>query len=135
MTILLADLAVRYGCELHGDPDTEISAVGSLQEAGEGAISFLANPVYRKFLSATKASAVILSKELASECPVASLVAADPYLTYALIAAEIHPLPALKVGVHPAAVVSESAIVPSSCEIVLPDSISSVQTSRGDTNR
>lgn len=117
MTILLADLAVRYGCELHGDPDTKISAVGTLQEAGEGAISFLANPGYRKFLSTTKASAVILSKELAAECPVASLVAADPYLSYALIAAEIHPLPALKAGVHPAAVVSESAVVPPSCEI------------------
>ncbi|MCP3999730.1 MAG: UDP-3-O-(3-hydroxymyristoyl)glucosamine N-acyltransferase [Gammaproteobacteria bacterium] len=117
MTILLAELAVRYGCELHGHPDTEISAVGTLKDAREGEISFLANPGYRKFLATTQASAVILSKELAAECPVACLVAADPYLAYARIAAELHPLPELNAGVHPAAVVSESAVIPSSCEI------------------
>jgi UDP-3-O-[3-hydroxymyristoyl] glucosamine N-acyltransferase len=117
MTILLADLAVRYGCELHGDPDTEIFAVGTLEEAGAGAITFLANPGYRKFLAETKASAVILSEDMAAECPVACLIAADPYLSYALIAAELHPAPDLKVGVHPAAVVSDTAVIPASCEV------------------
>jgi UDP-3-O-[3-hydroxymyristoyl] glucosamine N-acyltransferase len=117
MTILLADLAVRYGCELHGDPDTEISGVATLEDAGAGTISFLANPGYRKYLDKTKASAVILAADFAAECPVACLVAADPYLTYARIAAELHPDPALVTGIHPAAVVNETAVVPASCEI------------------
>lgn len=117
MTILLADLAVRYGCELHGDPDTEISGVATLKDAAAGTISFLANPGYRKYLDKTKASAVILAADFAAECPVACLVAADPYLTYARIAAELHPDPALVTGIHPAAVVNETAVVPASCEI------------------
>ena len=117
MTILLADLAVRYGCELHGDPDIEISGVATLEDAGAGTISFLANPGYRQYLDKTKASAVILSADFAAECPVACLVAADPYLTYARIAAEIHPEQALVTGVHPAAVVAETAVVPASCEV------------------
>ena len=117
MMILLADLAVRYGCELHGDPDTEITSVGTLHAASAGNITFLANPGYRKFLAETKASAVILAADLAKECPVACLVAADPYLTYARIAAELHPAPALNSGVHPAATVDQTAVVPGSCEI------------------
>jgi UDP-3-O-[3-hydroxymyristoyl] glucosamine N-acyltransferase len=117
MTILLADLAVRYGCELRGDPDTEISGVATLEDAGVGKISFLANPGYRKFLDKTNASAVILSEDMAAECPVACLIASDPYLTYARIAAEIHPDPALVTGIHPAATVNETAVVPASCEV------------------
>lgn len=117
MAIQLADLAVRYGCELQGAPDIEITGVGSLEAAGSGCISFLANKGYRKFLGATRASAVILTEELSAECPVACLIADDPYLVYARIALELHPMPELKVGVHSSAVVAEGTVVPPSCEI------------------
>ena len=117
MAILLAELATRFGCDLHGDPDTEISRVATLAAATAGSISFLANPGYRKHLADTAASAVILKENLVSECPTNCLVADDPYLTYARIAAEIHPLPQPAGAVHPSAVIGEGGSIPASCEI------------------
>lgn len=117
MAIRLADLAVRYGCELHGDPDREVSCVGTLETAGPNAITFLANPQYRKQLAATGAAAVILAPEVAADCPVASLVTTNPYAVYAAIAAELHPLPLLNAGVHPLASVSSSAVIGAGSEI------------------
>jgi UDP-3-O-[3-hydroxymyristoyl] glucosamine N-acyltransferase len=117
MAILLAELATRYGCDLHGDPDTEISRVATLGAATAGCISFLANPGYRKYLADTTASVVILKENFVSECPTACLVADDPYLTYAHIAAEIHPLPQSAGTVHRSAVLGEGSSIPASCEI------------------
>ncbi len=42
MAIRLAELAVRYGCELHGDPDQEISTVGTLESAGPESPAYIA---------------------------------------------------------------------------------------------
>jgi UDP-3-O-[3-hydroxymyristoyl] glucosamine N-acyltransferase len=117
VAIVLAELAVRYGCELHGDPDLEVVSVATLAEAQAGAIAFLANPGYKKFLADTQATAVILNKAAAEDCKVACLVTDNPYAVYAGIAAELHPQPALVPGIHPQAVVGEGTRVPDSCEI------------------
>ena len=117
MAIRLADLAVRYGCELHGDPDREVSCVGTLDAAGPNAISFLANPQYRKQLATTSAAAVILGPDAAADCPVPSLVTTNPYAVYAAVAAELHPLARLNAGVHPRASVSSSAVIGAGSEV------------------
>jgi UDP-3-O-[3-hydroxymyristoyl] glucosamine N-acyltransferase len=117
VAIRLADLAVRYGCELHGDPDREVSCVGTLESAGPAAIAFLANPQYRKQLATTGAAAVILTAEAVADCPVPSLVATNPYAVYAAVAAELYPLPLLNEGVHPQASVSSSARIGAGSEV------------------
>jgi len=65
VAIRLAELAVRYGCELHGDPDLEVVSVGTLADAQAGNIAFLANQGYKKYLTETQATAVILNKSAA----------------------------------------------------------------------
>jgi UDP-3-O-[3-hydroxymyristoyl] glucosamine N-acyltransferase len=105
----LADLAVRFGCELRGDPDTVVDRVAPLQDAGPGALSFLANPQYRRHLPATRASAVVLDPSTADQCPVAALVARNPYAIYARVAQLLYPVPAVAGGRHPSAVVESGA--------------------------
>ncbi|MBD3225807.1 MAG: UDP-3-O-(3-hydroxymyristoyl)glucosamine N-acyltransferase [Caldithrix sp.] len=58
----LYEIAELLDGELHGPNDLEIQGVSKIDEAGTGDISFISNPKYRKFLSQTKASAVILNK-------------------------------------------------------------------------
>ena len=111
MAVALAELAVRFGCSLRGDPDVQVERVATLGHASAGAISFLANPRYRGQLERTRASAVILAAEHAQRCPVAALIAADPYATYARVAALLHPLPRPAPGVDPRAVVAADAQV------------------------
>lgn len=111
MGMSLAMLAVRHGCELRGDPDTIVDHVATLAGAGPGALAFLANPRYRTQLAATRASVVVLDAESAAACPVACLVSGNPYLSYAGIAAELHPPPPLRPGVAAQACVAGSAVL------------------------
>lgn len=115
--LTLGQLAVRFGLELRGDPDARVGSVATLQAARPGTVAFLANPKYRRHLAGTAATAVILDAASAAECPVAALVAKNPYATYARIAALLHPTPVLPPGVHPSAVVDPEAHVPASAHV------------------
>jgi UDP-3-O-[3-hydroxymyristoyl] glucosamine N-acyltransferase len=111
MPVRLGELAVRFGCELRGDPDASVERVATLQDARAGALSFLANPKYRKHLGTTGASAVVLDAASAAECPTNALIASNPYATYARIAQLLHPEPSFSGGRHPTAVVDAAATV------------------------
>jgi UDP-3-O-[3-hydroxymyristoyl] glucosamine N-acyltransferase len=78
MPVRLAELAVRFGCELRGDPDALVERVAPLAEATPGSVAFLANPRYRRFLAGTRATAVVLDPVTAEQCPVSALVSRNP---------------------------------------------------------
>ena len=80
---LCTDLDIR----IQGDPACLIEGVATIQAGLPGRISFLMNPLYKKYLPMTKASAVILLEEDAAICPVNALICKDPYFAYAKIAA------------------------------------------------
>jgi UDP-3-O-[3-hydroxymyristoyl] glucosamine N-acyltransferase len=117
MSLSLGELAVRFGCELRGDPDTHVERVAPLANADERSIAFLANPRYRAQLAATRAGAVVLNAASADECPTAVLLCDNPYATFARIATILHPLPQLEPGVHPSAVVAASARIDPSAQV------------------
>jgi len=117
MEVTLGELAVRFGCELRGDPQARVDSVGSLSHAGARAVTFLANPRYVEQLKDTRAGAVILDAKAAAQSPVAVLVAANPHATYARIATLLHPDPPLNPGVHPQASVASGARIDPSAEI------------------
>ena len=117
MRVSLGELAVRFGCELRGDPDTPVERVATLANAAPGTLSFLANPRYRPQLNATRAAAVVLTAAAAENCPVAVLVCENPYATYARIATLLHPPAPLEPGTHPSALIAPSAHVDPSAQV------------------
>ena len=117
MSVSLGELAVRFGCELRGDPQVRIERVATLANADATALSFLANPRYRPQLGATRAAAVVLAAEAAADCPTHALLAANPYATYARIAALLHPTPAVEPGVHGSALVAPDARIDPSAHV------------------
>ncbi len=80
ITMKVSDIAHSLGLILNG-PDCEVSGVNTLESAGPGEISFLANPKYIPLLAETRASAVIVSEEFADRVTTA-LVSANPYLDF-----------------------------------------------------
>lgn len=74
-------IAEQLGLTLKGE-DREITGINTLENAGPGDLSFLANPKYAQFLSATRAGAVIVSEDHAGEVATA-LVSANPYFDFA----------------------------------------------------
>lgn len=105
MRITLQQLAREIGCELHGDSHCVITGVATLQNAGAGRVSFLANAKYRNHLKTTQASAVILRPQDLASCPVNALVCNNPYLAYARAARLLNPESLPSAGIHPSAVI------------------------------
>jgi len=117
MTVTLGELAVRFGCELRGDPAATVDSVAALSQAGPRSVTFLANPKYVDQLSGTRAGAVILDAKSAGDATVPVLVAANPHATFARVATLLHPDPPRRPGVHPNATVEAGASVDPTSEI------------------
>ena len=109
MSVSIGELAVRFGCELRGDPGVEVERVATLAEADAQSVAFVANPRYRTQLASTRAAVVVLDEASAAGCPCAALISANPHATFARIAAVLHPAPAGTPGVHPSAIVAPGA--------------------------
>lgn len=82
-TQTLGQLAQYVGGKVCGDPNVVIKSASTLESGGEGDISFLANRKYTSLLSTTKASAVVVAKEI--ESPASLLVTDDPYYAFTQI--------------------------------------------------
>ncbi len=107
----LDDMARGIGAQLRGDGSARVEGLATLENAGPGRLSFLANRKYKNFLANTRATAVILEAEFADQCPVAALVCDDPQLAYAKAARMLYPEPPVQGGIHPSAIVHETAQV------------------------
>lgn len=70
---------------VEGDGEVKINTIAKIEEGHPGAISFLANPKYSRFIYTTGSSAVLVSKDFVPEQPVsATLIRVDdPYATVA----------------------------------------------------
>lgn len=102
-------IAERLGLTLKGE-DREITGINSLGNAGPGDISFLANPKYAQFLSATRAGAVIISEDHADKVATA-LVSASPYFDFARAVGFFAKPQGSFSGISPLASVDKDAIL------------------------
>ncbi|HXG53427.1 MAG TPA: UDP-3-O-(3-hydroxymyristoyl)glucosamine N-acyltransferase [candidate division Zixibacteria bacterium] len=113
-TKTLSELARAVGGEVLGDGGLVITKVAPIDEAGPGAITFLANPRYAKHLERTRASAVIVGRgaiPAAAKPGPALLKAADPYVAFAKVLQLFHPAPRRRAGVSAGAHVDPEARV------------------------
>jgi UDP-3-O-[3-hydroxymyristoyl] glucosamine N-acyltransferase len=115
--LTLGAIAERFGLELRGDGDGRIEGVDTLAHAGPGRLGFLANPRYRSQLAGTRAGAVVLGADDADACPRPCLVAPDPYVAFARIAALFETRPAAAPGIHANAVVEDGARIAAGASI------------------
>ena len=106
----LQELAKFIDGRVIGDPLIRIRGLGTLETAGEGQITFLANPKYACKVATTKASAVVLSSEAISygcNC----IVVANPYLAFARLLTLFTTRPRIARGVMKGAFVGENVII------------------------
>jgi UDP-3-O-[3-hydroxymyristoyl] glucosamine N-acyltransferase len=105
----LSEIASRLGARLeNGSPDTEISGVAGIEEAGEHQLTFIANRKYAAAARTTRASAVIVSEDFPAGST-AVLRSKNPYLAFARALEVFYQPPQYAPGVHPTAVVHSSA--------------------------
>jgi UDP-3-O-[3-hydroxymyristoyl] glucosamine N-acyltransferase len=114
----LAEVAAAAEAEAQ-TRDLMLTGVAPLQTAEPTEVSFLDNRKYASALAATRAGAVIVHPDMAERMPptAVAMVATEPYVAWAKVAALFHPLPPARPGVHPSAVVAPDAAVDASAEI------------------
>ena len=113
----VSELAERFSLRVHGDGSRLVDGVGTLAGAGPDQLTFLSNSKYASQLAHTRAGTVVLREADAAQCPASALIARDPYVAYAKIAALFERLPAAPAGVHPSAVVAPTARVSESASV------------------
>jgi len=92
----------------NGSPDTEITGLNGIDQAGPGELTFISNPKYAAAARTTKASAVIVAEDFPA-ISAAMLRAKDPYLAFAKALELFHQPPSYAPGIHPSAVIHPTA--------------------------
>ncbi len=94
----------------NGSPETDITGLNGIDQAGPGELSFVSNPKYAAAARSTRASAVIVAEDFPA-IPAAMLRAKDPYLSFARALELFHQPVRYAPGMHPTAVLHPTAKV------------------------
>jgi len=105
----LAEIAAELDGEVVGNGEVEISGVARIEDARDGEITFIANPKYTKYLKETKASAVIVSGEIAEVADKSLLLVKNPYFAFLKTVTLFHPqAPLIEEGIHHTAIIGQN---------------------------
>lgn len=108
MVVKISKIVELTGAELTGDELVEISGVAAIEDSKPGDISFLANPKYSKYLITTKASAVIIPKEIEDQPGKTVLRSSNPYMAFLKVVKLFNPEELLiEKGIHATVVIGK----------------------------
>ena len=105
--------------EIIGNPDEEVTTISRIEEGEKGALAFLANPKYNKYIYDTKASIVLVNRDFVPEQPIrCTLIKVDDaYQAFAaLLNLYSSSLPQKK-GIEPNSFISSSAKLGNDCYV------------------
>jgi UDP-3-O-[3-hydroxymyristoyl] glucosamine N-acyltransferase len=102
----LNEIALHLGGRVSGDGEVLISGLATLDDAGEGQLTFLANPKYAGKVATTRASAVLLP-EGANPQGRTAIFHPNPYLAFAKLLTLFYVAAAPAAGILPGAQVAE----------------------------
>jgi len=113
----LFEIAQILGATLHdASPETEITGVAGIEDAGPQQVTFISNPKYASLAKTTRAAAILVAPEfLAEGRPL--LRHANPYLAFARTLELFYQPPKYEPGIHPTAVIDPSAKIGSRAHI------------------
>lgn len=112
-------LAGMIGGSVDGDDNIEITGFAKIEEAVPGQVSFIANPKYSHFISTTKASVILVDRniEKPSDCKATLIRVDDPYAAVATLLASFQAAKPQPVGVEQPSFIAEGVNVPTDAYI------------------
>ena len=111
MPFTVAEIAERVAGTAKGETQRIITGANTIENAGPGDLAFAAN---RKALEAAKASqagCILVPQAFEERLPAATIRVADPRAAFAKMLESIYPRKRAVAGIHPSAVIAESAQV------------------------
>jgi len=98
--LTLRQLAELLGCRLVGDSSISIHGISTIEKAGPGEMTFLANMKYAPKTKSTKAAAIIAAATIED---IPTIISANPYHDFARALALFYQPPKPAPGIHPTA--------------------------------
>jgi len=104
------DIAQMIGGELAGNPKQVVTGLAGVREAAPGDLSFLASPKYQSAVKSTRASVLIVAKDLEVVFGGTLIRVDDPSGAFAKLVGKVSPPPVVfKPGIHSTAVIAPTA--------------------------
>jgi len=96
---------------VEGNPEAEVYTLAKIEEGKPGSISFLANPIYTKYIYDTQADIVIVNEDFVPEKPLKTTLirVKDAYLAFTSLLEIYQSTTSQKTGISPKASVAASA--------------------------
>ena len=116
MKLTVTELAKQLAGEITGDANATLTGFAMIDRAQPGDLTFAENAEYFAAAEASAATAIIAGKDFSSDKKILIRVA-NPRLAFAKALAIFFPEPQFAPGVHPSAVIAQSAQVDPSAHI------------------
>ena len=102
MQFTAKEICLLLNGSLEGNGDVKVFQLAKIEEAQEGALSFLANPKYEPFLYTTYASVVIVNEDLVLEKPVSPTLirVKDAYSSFSVLLERYNSIKMHKIGIE-----------------------------------
>ena len=119
MQFTAQQIGILLNGTVDGNPDVTVNQLGKIEDAEEGALSFLANPKYEPYLYGTKASIVIVSENFVPSAPVSTTLirVKDAYSAFSVLLEKYNTLKLNKTGIeepcfiHPSAKIGKDVYI------------------------
>lgn len=113
MEFTAAMIAQLLNGTVEGDPGMKLNTIAKIEEGKPGSLSFLANPKYEPFIYTTGSSVILVRNDFkpSREIKATLIRVEDPYQAVARLLAIYEQAIPVKKGIHPSAVIDESATV------------------------
>ena len=112
ITLTAAEIAAMVNGEIFGNPDRTITGVDGIRDAKESDLSFVGSKTYEEMLGTSQAGIVLISPDIKNRDTENRTLILCEHVDHAFgnIAAKFaDEPPAWKIGIHPAAVISDTA--------------------------
>ncbi|TWR30681.1 UDP-3-O-(3-hydroxymyristoyl)glucosamine N-acyltransferase [Mucilaginibacter pallidiroseus] len=113
MQFTAKDIALLLKGTVEGDPLAAVNQLAKIEEAGNGSLSFLANPKYEQYLYTTNASIVIInnSQELTSPVKCTLIRVENAYSAFTLLLEKYNTFKLHKEGIEQPSFIHQTAAV------------------------
>jgi len=113
----LSELAAIVGGEVRGDGAVRVRGVADVNEASEGDVTWVTNPKYIAKLKESRASAALVGPDF-GDTPMPAIICPQIDRSVAMLFGAFAPPPVLPArGIHPSAVVHETARLGQDCAV------------------
>lgn len=107
----LKEIAGLIGAKFDGDPEFIVSGINEIHMVGPGDLTFVDHPKYYDKALNSKATTILINKEVARPEGKALIISDDPFRDYVFLAKHFRPFEACNSSISPSAEIGEGTVI------------------------